>query len=239
MLVLKSSQAAVSLAKYSVPELKRISFEEAMKGSYEPCTVGVEMRPTWSTHWFRVDISVPHDMHRDSIALEFDPGDCEAMIWSEKGDPLMGITGSWGNDRNVVWNLGKRTRDEKIRYWIEVAANGIGGAGAGDSINPPDLNKSFWLRSARLLVFDDNAVEVFKDLDVLLGIAKDLPEDSQISNDALFCANEIVNSIRPPDRKTLEIARLQGLNFFQARNHQGTSAHEIFAVGNCHIDTGL
>jgi alpha-mannosidase len=233
-----SDRSAVKLAKYSVPELKRISFEEAVNGVYEECSVGVEIGPTWSTHWFRVDITVPASMDGKKIALEFDP-DCEAMIWSSDGVPLCGLTGGWGGERHVDFDLSISKKDEKLRLWIEVAANGLFGAGGGGMINPPDPNRRFRLSRADLVVYDPIAYGIYWDLQVLLGIAKEMPEDTQISNDALFCANEIVNAIRPPDRSSLLVAKGIGTKFFESHSHTGINSHEISAVGNCHIDTGF
>lgn len=108
----ESSQDAVKLAKYSVPGLDRITFKEAMKGNYQDTKVGVTLGPTWSTHWFRVDIKVPLQFAGKRVSLVFDP-DCEAMVWSDSGETLMGITGAQFSQIDLIiirWRWRQQTR---------------------------------------------------------------------------------------------------------------------------------
>src|SRR5436853_1944874 len=52
-------RAPVGLKVYSAPD--RIPFDEALRGEYRAAQVGEQFGPVWSTHWFRVDISIPDD----------------------------------------------------------------------------------------------------------------------------------------------------------------------------------
>ncbi|KAJ3000836.1 Alpha-mannosidase 2C1 [Globomyces sp. JEL0801] len=212
-LIKQTSEVAVKLAKYSVPGLERIPFNKAMLGNYEPVKVGVQMSPTWSTHWFKVEIVVPTSMKGENVTLLFDPS-CEALIWSDHGEPLMGITGGNGGDRHVDFDLIKNAiGGDKINLWIEVAANGMFGyatisincsAGVPTMIGAPDPNRSFTLAKAELVVADELAQALYWDLEVLLGIIKEMPEESQLGRDALYTANQVVNTVRAGDHRFIE-----------------------------------
>ncbi|KAJ3367788.1 Alpha-mannosidase 2C1 [Kappamyces sp. JEL0680] len=232
------SQESVKLAKYSVPGLERISFSEAMKGNYLDTSVGVSLGPTWSTHWFRVDITVPASFAGQRVTLIFD-SNSEAMIWSEKGETLCGLTGGSGDTRHVDFDLLEKAQGgEKIRLWIEVAANSMFGEGQITMIGPTNPNVYFTLRTAEIVVFNEDAQSLYWDLDVLLGIAKEMPEDSQLANDALYTANKIVNTIFPSQPETILQAKEIANAFFEERRRNGSFVpHHITAIGNCHIDT--
>ncbi|KAJ1565543.1 hypothetical protein HK405_012115 [Cladochytrium tenue] len=74
-------------------------------------------------------------------------------------------------------------------------------------------------------------------------MAKDLSEDSQLSSDALYAANMIVNTLRRSDPTSVGRAKLISTEFFSRRSLPNTAhtawtaRHVVTAVGNCHIDT--
>ena len=47
----------VSLTTYAAPD--RITFDEAIRGEYKPLTLGTQFAPLWSTHWVRVEYTIP------------------------------------------------------------------------------------------------------------------------------------------------------------------------------------
>lgn len=111
------------------------------------------------------------------------------------------------------------------------------GEGNGGMINPPDPNRYKSLDTAELVVYNDDAMNLFWDLEVLIGIAKEMSQETQISNSCLFAANEIVNLIRRDDQNSIKEARKYAMEFFKKHEHTGIASHEISAIGNCHIDT--
>ncbi len=44
--------APVNLTHFAAPG--RITYQEALNGSYIPISTGVRLEPIWSTHWFKV-----------------------------------------------------------------------------------------------------------------------------------------------------------------------------------------
>ena len=60
----------------------------------------------------------------------------------------------------------------RVELLIEMAANGMFGAGKDGMINPPDPTKSFTLSMVEIAVFNRKAYKVICDLKLLLSIIK-------------------------------------------------------------------
>lgn len=69
------------------------SFEEAIRQDYRPTAVGQEFGPAWSTHWFRVQVTIPsgENWKGKVITFRWESG-CEAMVWSATGVPLQAFS---------------------------------------------------------------------------------------------------------------------------------------------------
>ena len=140
----------IKLEVYSPPDLSRPTFENATSQEFRPATTGEWFGPSWSTHWFKVHLKVPSDLSgKDHLELHWD-GDNEALIWSEDGEPLQGLTG--GGER-IEWILPKRFRDGKWhKFYVEMACNGMfGNAPGGDSIQPPKPDRYFQLHTVDIV----------------------------------------------------------------------------------------
>lgn len=226
------------MSKYSAPGTERITFEQAMKGKYEPMEMGEKFGPTWSSHWVKVQIKVPEECQGQKLVFLFDPG-CESMVWSESAIPITGLTGGWVNERHIEFPLTeKATSGEVFCFFLEIACNGLFGGRGNFSLDPPPSDTYFKLETAELGVPNELAQSLFWDMDILIGIIKDTPSDSQLNSDALYLANKVVNTVHPSRPETLAEAKKLTTTFFESRRKQGdNSAHVISAIGNCHIDT--
>jgi len=109
--------------------LTRPPFHEAIQLPFRECSKGESFGPSWSTHWFRVTLRIPHDflkkvisplpsqfrektnVNQERIEFHFDC-DCEGMIWTTGGLPLQGLTGGGGGDRRVEFILPQEWRNE-------------------------------------------------------------------------------------------------------------------------------
>ncbi|KAJ3087170.1 Glycoside hydrolase, 38 vacuolar alpha mannosidase, partial [Quaeritorhiza haematococci] len=171
------------------------------------------------------------------VILNFDP-ECEAMVWSTKGEPLQGITGGDGGDRHVDFPLlDNAAGGEHFEFYIEVACNGMFGNATDYGIAPPNPNRTFTLKTSEIAIPNMDAHHLWWDFEIIVGMCKELPADSQGSNDALYTANTMVNTIRAGDESSLLKAREISAAFFKSRSDYGTPDHEITATGHCHIDT--
>ncbi|KAG0368052.1 Glycoside hydrolase, 38 vacuolar alpha mannosidase [Gamsiella multidivaricata] len=232
----KRSTDAIQLQVYSVPDLRRIPFDEAVKQHFEPTTTGTLYGPSWSTHWFKVKITVPHEWAGEQVELIWDSSS-EAMVWSTDGIPRQGLTGDKGNDRRVEYVLLKKAKGrETIELFVEMACNGMFGAGMNNIINPPQENRRFLLAQVEIAVPNKAAWQLFYDMQVILGMANELPEDTVRAQEALYACNQVIDSfdrlnIENALQKCLQITRV----FLEKKAAPG--AHRVTAVGNCHIDT--
>ncbi|TPX41847.1 hypothetical protein SeMB42_g05381 [Synchytrium endobioticum] len=234
----KSSADAVKLSVYGVPDMKRISFEEAMRGDFSPCDgLGQEFGPSWITFWFHVSIDIPMSWAYEPVILNFD-SDCECLVWSPTGVPLQGLTGGQGEDRHVDFRLARQAKGgEHIELYIEMACNGMFGNGEGGGIFAPSPNRYFRLQTVEIAIPNEEAHALLWDMEILLGMSVELPEISPLAADALFTANAICNAVKAGDPSTIAVGRHLALQFFAKRSNFGYEQHKIFATGHCHIDT--
>ncbi|KAF9899447.1 Glycoside hydrolase, 38 vacuolar alpha mannosidase, partial [Lobosporangium transversale] len=232
----KRSTEAIELSVYSVPDLRRISFDEAIKQNFKPTIPGTKFGPSWSTHWFKLKITVPKQWSGEHVELLWD-SNSEAMVWSTEGIPRQGLTGDKGNDRRVEYTLTKKAKGEEIiELLIEMACNGMFGAGKDGVINPPEENRYFQLSQVEIAVPNKAAWQLFYDMQVILGIANELPHEDVRAQEALYACNNIIDNFNRRDidvslKKCLEISS----EFLSKKAAPGV--HTVTAVGNCHIDT--
>jgi hypothetical protein len=53
----------------SPPGLTRPPFHEAIQLPFRECTKGESFGPSWSTHWFRITLKLPHDFLEKVLPL--------------------------------------------------------------------------------------------------------------------------------------------------------------------------
>lgn len=167
-----SGEEHIKLSVYSPPNLSRPAFKEATSQDFKETKVGTSFGPSWSTHWFKVELKVPPNLlNKGLLELHWD-ADNEGLIWTEDGEPIQGLTG--GGER-VEWILPKSFRDGKFHtFYIEMACNQMfGNAPGGDSIQPPDPNKYYNLHQAEIVAVNEEARALFVDFWIIGGIVLD------------------------------------------------------------------
>ncbi|KAI8851831.1 galactose mutarotase-like domain-containing protein [Chytridium lagenaria] len=219
-------------------------FEEAVKAEYRPTRLGEWFGPSWSTHWFKVTVVIPNDENviGEEVILNFDP-DCEGMFWSVDGKPLGGITGGWGRERRIdIVLTTSAVAEETIELYVEIACNAFAGNGPNRETghDAPNPNRYFRLSAAEMCVKNMDAFHLYYDYEVLLGIIRELPAESQLNADALHTANQIVNTYRRGDSSSIPKCREISSSFLKLRvRDQMPTSHEITAIGHCHLDTAF
>jgi hypothetical protein len=109
------------------------------------------------------------------------------------------------------------------------------GADIPNSPMVSDPNRYFTLEKAEVRIPNDLAFSLYYDFQVLIGMAKELPDTQQTKYDAMFCANAMVNAIKFGDNASLIVAKDISKDFFKLRSKIGYSPHVMSAVGNCHV----
>lgn len=152
----------VKLSVYSVPDLARPTFKEATSHEFKPTKIGAQFGPSWSTHWFKIQLIVPENMrHKEHLEFHWDANN-EGMVWSEDGRPLQGLSG--GGER-IEWVLPDNFRDGAQHvFYIEMACNGMfGNAPGGDTIQPPRPDRYYQLHTARITAVNLEARALYYD----------------------------------------------------------------------------
>ncbi|XP_037357973.1 alpha-mannosidase 2C1 isoform X4 [Talpa occidentalis] len=220
-----------ALSSFLTPE--RLPYPEAVRQPFRPAQVGDSFGPTWWTCWFRVELTIPEAWVGQEVHLRWE-SDGEGLVWRD-GEPVQGLTKEGEKTSYVITD---RLGEEDLRsltLYVEVACNGLLGAGKGSMIAAPDLEKMFQVSRAELAVFHRDVHKLLVDLELLLGMAKGLGEDNQRSFQALYTANQIVNVCDPARPETFPVAQALASRFFG--QHGGESEHTLHAIGHCHIDT--
>ncbi|NP_001090678.1 alpha-mannosidase 2C1 [Xenopus tropicalis] len=212
---------------------QRISYEEAVKREFQPAQIGQTFGPTWWTCWFKVHVSIPKEWLGEEVHLRW-VCDGEAMVWKD-GEPVQALTNEGQKNSYILAGEFKSHDPQSITIYIEVACNGLFGAGQGSMIAPTDLNKTFCLQKAELAIFRRDVQELLLDFQVIYDMAKCLGEDNQRGFQALYVANQMVNMCDVNDPHTYAIVHKISSDFFSQRN--GVSQHIIHAMGHCHIDS--
>lgn len=232
----------INLSVYSPPNLERPSFKEATSHTFKPASLGDSFGPSWSTHWFRIELAVPKRM-LDMERLEFVwDADCEGLIWTADGDVVHGLTG--GGER-TEWILPHAFRDGKMHtFYIEIACNRMfGNAPGGDSIQPPDPNKYFRLHTLHIAAVNLDARALYFDFWEIGDAAREFPDDSWEQHEALQVATRIMDTFIAGGGSNKTIVECRRI----ARGYLGdVDSHKVYesdkeaivtGVGYCHIDT--
>ncbi|CAI5783661.1 alpha-mannosidase 2C1 [Podarcis lilfordi] len=226
--------ASCSLASLSCFETsQRIPYDEAVRQEFRLVKVGDCFGSTWKTCWFKVDLSIPREWTGKEVHLLWE-SEGEGMIWRD-GQPVQGLTREGEKTSYILTDNLKETDPHSLTLYVEVACNGLFGAGKGSMIAPPDPDKKFSLQKAELVVFNRAVHELLVDFEILLDMAKLLGEENQRSFQALYTANRMVNLCDVANPLTFAAAHELACSVFGQKN--GESQHVIHAMGHCHIDS--
>ncbi|CAH1250253.1 MAN2C1 [Branchiostoma lanceolatum] len=212
----------------------RIRYDQAVSMEFKPTQVGHSFGKTWSTHWFKVELDISKDWEGSEVRFIWDSGS-EAMVWQD-GEPIQGLAGdTYSRTDFILTKKLDKAQPYHVTLYVEMAANGMFGAGGGTMISAPDPNRTFTLSRAELAVLDRDVYDLLMDFEVIIDMAKHISEENQRSYQALYTANQMVNVCDVRDKSTYARAREIARNFLSQRN--GDSQHVIHAMGHCHIDS--
>ncbi|XP_053128304.1 alpha-mannosidase 2C1 [Hemicordylus capensis] len=220
-----------SLSCFKTPQ--RIPYDEAIRQEFTPIKVGDCCGSTWHTCWFKIELSIPREWAGKEVHL-FWESEGEGMVWRD-GQPVQGLTQEGEKTCYILTDSLKETDPHSLTLYVEVACNGLFGAGKGSMIAPPDPDKTFAVRKAELVVFNRDVHELLVDFEILLDMAKFLGEENQRSFQALYVANEMVNLCDVTNLSTFPAVHDLACSVFSQKN--GESQHVIHAMGHCHIDS--
>ncbi|KAL5339219.1 glycosyl hydrolases family 38 N-terminal domain-containing protein [Aspergillus crustosus] len=238
-----SDEDHVKLSVYSVPDLQRPSFKEATSNDFKPTHIGASFGPAWSTHWFRIRLTIPQDLlEKERLEFQWDANN-EGLVWTEDGHPLQGLTG--GGER-IEWIIPDAWRDGKEHvFYIEMACNAMfGNAPGGDANQPPDPNKYYTLHTARITAVNLQARGLFYDYWIISDAAREFPGDGWESHEANVVANAIIDAFNAGNGSLESIKegrriaqKYLGDKVDSAEVYDTPSQPIVYGIGHCHIDT--
>ncbi|KAI1004966.1 Alpha-mannosidase [Podosphaera aphanis] len=236
-----SGNPHVKLSVWDAPGLSRPTFKDAVSHRFRPTNVGESFGPSWSTHWFKVQLTIPEELIKNEL-LEFHwDANNEGMVWSEDGNPLQGLTG--GGER-VEWILPKSFRDGKEHViYIEMACNGMfGNAPGNDSIQPPNPDKYFSLAKAEIVAVNVEARQLYIDIWIIGDAAREFPTDSWEQHRAQKVANEIIDAFELGKQESIIKGRIIAQQYLgqkvnSSKIYESGLKPIVYGIGHCHIDT--
>ncbi|KAI5303246.1 hypothetical protein KEM56_007758 [Ascosphaera pollenicola] len=233
----------IKISAWSAPGQTRPTFKEATSPQYRPVKLGDKFGPSWTTHWFKIQITIPQNLLKEE-RLEFQwDTDGEGMVWTEDGNALQGLTG--GGER-TLWIIPDAFRDGKEHtFFIEMACNKIlGNSRNDDMVLPPDEDRMFELKVARILAVNLAARGLYFDYALICDAAHDLPEDTKSAHDATQTCNRIMDAFIAGNGSQESIlegrkiaAEYIGSNVDSETVYKSDREPVVYGIGHCHIDT--
>ncbi|XP_052664165.1 alpha-mannosidase 2C1 isoform X4 [Harpia harpyja] len=157
-----------SLSFFQTP--RRIPYDEAVRQEFRPAKVGDSFGPTWETCWFKVELSIPQTWAGREVHFVWE-SDGEGMVWRD-AQPVQGLTKEGEKTSYILTSSLKESEPHSLTLYVELACNGLFGAGKGSMIAPPDPDRRFTLSKAELVIFNRDVYELLVDLEILLDMAQ-------------------------------------------------------------------
>jgi alpha-mannosidase len=180
----------------------------------------MELGPLWATWWLDVAAEVPEAWAGSRVDLLL-VTNSEATVWVD-GEPVQGLVSGAGRDRIAATlrtgrGKGRRAGGDRLQRAVRLgrAEPVVAAAGADPA--------GFRLERCEIARFDPDAWALACDLGVLSALMDE--EEDAWGGELLRELNRFCNT---GDREIL--TRL-------LERHNGTSTHEITAIGHAHIDT--
>lgn len=227
----------IKLGVYHVPDLKRPLFKSVMKDAkFEPAKIGDKFGPSWSTHWFKVEIKVPAAWSDEPVVFKWDCGN-EGLIFTESGEVVVGLT----TENRQEWFLPKELKNNKWHcFYIETSCNALFGNASQSEfgIEPPIPDKYYTLEIAELVVPNLKARALMRDFEVLSQCVESNPENSWQRKRAIEVASNIMDAFDNNDDSSIDVCRniAKGVIGDITAMNDGADA-QVHAIGHCHIDT--
>lgn len=236
----------LSISAWEVPS-EPVSFDAAMLQTFTPFTPGSKWGKPWGTTWFRIEGQIPKHWKIDSslqLELVIDLGftseypgfQAEGLVWTEDGKIVKAI-----EPRNRAVKLSAKPGDN-ICFYLEAASN-------------PEIARKFSfqktllgskstagtgllyeLKNVKVALLDLEVWNLIHDLEILLGLSRQLPKDSPRRFKILFGIEESLDVLNLNSINTTASAARKILQPI-LESPAYASAHKIHAVGHAHIDT--
>ena len=221
-----------------------IPVAEGLAGPFEPLPVGSPWGRAWDTTWFRVSGEVPASFAGSRVEVVVDLGfdinmpgfQCEGLAYRGDGTPIRSI------HPRAQWVPIEAAPGESFEFFIEGAANPVlldyhpflpTEQGEWETASDELLYR---IRRVEVCVFETEVFELVHDVEVLLQLAEQLPEDSTRRARILRALDRALDRVDLQDvAGTATAGRAELVEVLAAP--ADASAQLITAVGHAHIDS--
>jgi len=217
----------------------------AIAADYGPFETGAEWGRAWGTTWFRLEGRIPPEWAGRPVEALIDLGfgrsmpgfQCEGLAFTAAGRAIKSL-----NPQNQ-WVRVSDLADEdgRVEFFVEAASNPVllqdlrfEKTLQGDIRTASD-RALYRLRRADLAVLRTDVFELAMDLDVLLGLQRQLPEGPRRAR-ILQALDDAIDVLDLQDVAGSAAAAREPLRAVLAAPAEH-SAHRISAIGHAHIDS--
>ena len=236
-------RAEAAVTKEPVP------YAERLKLKYRPIKRGERWGGAFDCGWFHVTGEVPKAWKGACVTLNLDFHG-EALVFDAKGCPLVGLTNGCltngcaflpGYRKDHFHWLAKAKGGEKVDFWVDAGANDMFGVSRRpDPVAegaPPEAVHGTWSASVDQLSvcrFDYDKWQLKQDLDVILSLAKALPEKSSRRIQVVRATSRALDLL-PPGRGGARAVHEALRKTVWAVGVDPASV-QVTAIGHSHID---
>ncbi|SPT53721.1 alpha-mannosidase [Actinomyces bovis] len=224
-----------------------VPFSQALQAQYRPCSLPLRWGPPWGTTWFRLRVVIPEALRHRHLELDLDLGwadhsagfQCEGLVRTPHGEILKAV-----NPRNRWVPVTDELLDAEgqLELYLEAASNPLlldvhpflptdEGSRATQSHAP-----SYTFATANLVQIHDEVRALAADVDVLLGLARTLPEDSPRGWKVLLSTSAALDQLDLADVPG-SAAQVRALLAPLLAVPAAPDAITLGAVGHAHIDS--
>ncbi|MDO5728762.1 MAG: glycoside hydrolase family 38 C-terminal domain-containing protein [Actinomycetaceae bacterium] len=230
----------VTLRAWEAPG-EPVSFDEAKAQEFVPFELGSPWGKAWSTWWFTLTFTVNGNSERPRELL-IDPGfigdwpgnQSEGLLRLSDGTILKAV-----NPQNYAWRIPSDMTGE-VTVYFEAAANpdimakGWVPTNQGDRLTSSD-DALYTFTRAEVATFNHEAWDLYFDLEVLHGLARNLDPTSTRRAQIVAALDRAASALNPAN--VLESAdRARQILRPELERHAASSAHHLHAIGHAHID---
>lgn len=224
-----------------------VPFAQALEAEYTPCALPLRWGPPWGTTWFRLRVKVPEALRRSHLELDLDLGwadhspgfQCEGLVLTPAGQALKAV-----NPRNrwVPVTSELLDADGTLELYLEAASNPLlldvhpflptdEGSRSTQSHEP-----LYTFTTAALVEVHDQVRALAADVDVLLGLARTLPEESARGWKVLLGTSQALDQLDLADVPG-SAERVRALLAPLLAVPAAPETVQLGAVGHAHIDS--
>ena len=237
----------LNVASWDVPG-EPVPAALGLAAEYEPFAVGRLWGRPWSTTWLRFDGVVPAEWAGKQVEAVIDLGfeadqtgfTCEGLAYSETGEIIKGLS---PRSHYLPVPVGAALAEAglPVRLFVEAAANpNLNSSQLPTALGGPGVRADdaplYPLRGADLAVRQPEVCSLVADVDLLIGLAAELPAEEPRRHHILQALERMLDRLDLQDIPGTAADAARELSDVLTRP-AAASAHTISAIGNAHIDT--